>query len=321
MRKLDQEISANETISFPSCKTFVFLRSEYPVSFKFITLFNRIDRTIENFQDSFSVTADTYFLRVEITSKYAQTLSCILIEDTKIEYTPITGDVFISNDESHKVPVSGIIENSGGSSSINETIPVLQPRGHLLHISQGGNFDKFPTYYTNYYLEHFFSSYITSSADATKIYACSINSASFSGSKFFYLTEIKITPDVDCNLCLFIISQTSGFMNSYDLTIYENFYKNVVYENTPSGYLRLMKKTVLFSDIENNEILYEKIPLKAGEEKIVNFHTPILLDTRSSWNYQPKGYFTICTDIPAQYNLFCKCKYYQHEYFVPTYFT
>ena len=106
MKKLTQNIPAGGTISFPSCKTFVFLRSSTPVSFKFITLYNRIDRQIENFKDTFSVTADTYFLRVEVHSEEAQELSCILIEDTKIDYTPITGDVFISNDESHKVNCS-----------------------------------------------------------------------------------------------------------------------------------------------------------------------------------------------------------------------
>lgn len=321
MKKITQNIGAGETITFPSCKTFVNLRSKFPVDFKFITMFNKIDRTITNFQDSFSVTANAYFLRVEITSVQAQELNVILIEDTGIEYTPITGNVFISNDDSNAVPVNAYITNSGLIKK--DTLPVLQPVGSLLHVSQGSNFDKYPTAYTNYYIEHLFSSYISPAADAVNVHACGLSGQSKTGqpSKLNYLTEIKIISAIDCNFLIFLFGSSGGYMHGYSSAVYQNFYKNTVKYDNISTYCRCFTKTVPLADIESTDILYEKINVKSGEQKIIEFHTPILLDTRSSFSSQPRGFCTICSDVPTQYDIFFKSKYYTNEYFIPSTFS
>jgi hypothetical protein len=347
MKKFTYNATAGITYSFPSCKTFVFLRSDHDVSFKFISLWNKIDKEIEGFKDSFSITAKDYFLQVRVVSSTNQEISAILIDDDKINYQPIMGEVTIANTplpvninnsllsvDIDNVPlpveitntstnvtvdneVGVMIANSG--LSINETVPVLQPAGQVLHINKGANLDASPTAYTNYLLEHFFSSYISPVAHATNVHACSVNGASgiSEPGKLCYLTEIKMIPSVNCNLCIYLFATSGSDAHGYSTSVYENFYKNIVKNNSVTPYCRLLKKTVPFSDITGTDILYEKIPVIAGEQKIVKFETPILVDSRTSFGITPYGYCTICTDIPAQYDIFLKTKYYKSEYLIP----
>jgi len=105
MRKITQNIPAGGKIVFPGCKTFVFLTCAYPVSFNFITVFNRIERTIEDFSDTFSVTAKNYFLRVEVTSETEQEITAILLDDGNIEYRPLRDEVHITNNDDSKIPI------------------------------------------------------------------------------------------------------------------------------------------------------------------------------------------------------------------------
>jgi len=97
MKKFTYNMTAGITYSFPSCKTFVFLRTDYDVSFKFISLWNKIDKEIEGFKDSFSITAEEYFLQIRVVSSVNQEVSAILIDDSKVQYQPIMGEVTISN--------------------------------------------------------------------------------------------------------------------------------------------------------------------------------------------------------------------------------
>jgi len=95
LKKLTQTIYGGGKIIFPGCKTFVFLTCDTPVDFNFITVFNRVERTIEQFSDTFSVTAENYFLRVEVSSSVTQEITVILLDDTKIEYRPLKDRVTV----------------------------------------------------------------------------------------------------------------------------------------------------------------------------------------------------------------------------------
>ena len=113
MRKITQNITAGGKVVYPGCKTFVFLTCAEPVSFNFITVFNRIERTIEDFSDTFSVTAKNYFLRVEVTSETTQEVTAILLDDGNIEYKPLRDEVSVVSGQCNITQGKGKVVNFG----------------------------------------------------------------------------------------------------------------------------------------------------------------------------------------------------------------
>jgi len=244
MRKLTQNILPGETLTFPSCKTFVYLRSEHAVSFKFITMFNKIDRTIDNFQDSFSVTANTYFLRVEITSDNAQELSCILIEDTGIDYTPITGDVFISNDEDNKIPV---VFDEGCATVINSAMYPVQVGNYYPNLNcQGVDYPKY--WQKDYRGSYPFSFWNTSNMGGTglQVWAPILNGGTYRG----FIERISIIPTINTYLELWY-KYFDGLGDTHSFTSYKtiNDHQFIDSDSLRSfGHKNVTRASLLLSD-------------------------------------------------------------------------
>jgi len=315
MKKLTQTINAGNTVVFPSCKSFVFLRSEYPVSFKFITMYNKIDRTINEFQDSFSVTANTYFLRVEIKSMETQEVSCILIEDTAISYTPITGDVYISNDLNHRIPTQSYITNSS-----NYPAPVYSPKG--MQTNHKIDSQKF---YKSNYSERFKSGCFIESQQAASDLECysifpSIDySYGFAGQHAF-ITEIWVTPETDNFLEFWYVNSNArswydyntslGWMKSLDgyvsnyfgghLELHDIRYKN----ETRINLLNAPYQYLLFS-----------FPIKANETYHQKFDYPLLIPLRSSKVYGNYSCLTITTKTNCHFNTNLILEAFENKYF------
>jgi len=314
MRKLTQNISAGQTLSFPSCKTFVYLRSEYAVSFKFITMFNKIDRTIDNFQDSFSVTANTYFLRVEITSENAQELSCILIEDTGIDYTPITGDVFISNDDNNHIPVKSYNVNSR-----DYPVPVYSPEG----VQTNHKIDSQKFYKSNYY-ERFKSCGYTPSQNAASDLECyalfpSVDSPYCFLGGYTFITEMWLTPETDNFFEMWSYHRSSKTWLDYDthinwLTSLDSYVDNYYGNDLEMHEIRYKNVTRETLSTRANQYLMYSFPIKAGEIFYMKFDYPIPVPSRSSKSSGNTRIFTFTTKTNCHFEFNINVESLSHDY-------
>ena len=318
MRKLTQNILPGETLTFPSCKTFVYLRSEHAVSFKFITMFNKIDRTIDNFQDSFSVTANTYFLRVEITSDNAQELSCILIEDTGIDYTPITGDVFISNNENNFIPAKSYNINSR-----DYPVPVYSPKGVLTN----KKIDNERLYKGNYNERFKAGCYVESQQAASDLECYGIfpkMNTSDNNPLYIdaFLTSLIVYPETDNFLELWIYTNNSNCNHDF-ITPIETLInpdgKVKVFTNYHSDtYSKIYYKNVARSILENEteEYLLHSFPIKSGVPFELPMAKPIWLQPSSyvSSVYQDE-FLTITTKTNCHFNFNVTIEMFENGFF------
>ncbi len=247
MKKLTQNIAAGETVIFPSCKTFVFIQSVEPVDFKFITLFNRIDRQIEGFSDTFSVTAANYFLRIEVFSEVAQEITVVLIEDSHVEYKPLRDHVKVTDGCIKVVNTGNYPVQVGGK----YCLPVMLGPDHVKY---SGDFGGIPW------------DFITDDRRGTNLNVwCPLFSKSqYSDSTNWFLDKISITSSIDTCLEIwhYYVYSTGQYHGFSD---YKNCsYHNMKYSTAISNYRRVYYKDVTRTSLEATDDLIISRPLKAN---------------------------------------------------------
>ena len=317
MKKFTYNMTAGITYSFPSCKTFVFLRTDYDVSFKFISLWNKVDKEIEGFKDSFSITADEYFLQVRVVSSVDQEVSAILIDDAKVLYQPIMGEVTISNTplpvqisgqpidvhldnaSPNDVTVTNTSANRAGMHSYVDNnrsypIPTYSPEGIM--VDQKINSDKFyKGLYSGqdgYLGRHKGWGYVESQQAASDLECYCVfpwvksadNNPLYTDA---YLTHLEIIPETDNFLELWVAAVSTGTHRDYSTLV-----KTLV---NPDGKVKTTQNTVLIS----SEVWYKNVtraslvaaayeeclcsyPIKAGVPFVLPMAKPIRLDVSTT---------------------------------------
>jgi len=100
MRKITQSIGAGETIYLPMCKSFMLIdTADYDCSFYFYGKNNQLNKEIVGFRDIFTVNAgeNNFFMKIGVYSASAQSIEVVLLDDDRVLYNKMSGEVSVNN--------------------------------------------------------------------------------------------------------------------------------------------------------------------------------------------------------------------------------
>lgn len=102
MRKITQAIGAGETVYLPMCMSFMLIETaSYECSFYFYGKNNQLNKEIVGFKDIFTVNAgkNSFFMKVGVYSAQAQTIEVVILDDDRVIYNKMSGDITITGNE------------------------------------------------------------------------------------------------------------------------------------------------------------------------------------------------------------------------------